>query len=504
MIDKHLPNRELEILNTKTDYFGHIDKGNAIIAFLKSSIDLKQTNMIALYGKWGSGKSTLMKYIGTELDNGNYKSLYFPAWEFEKDENLPLSLMHFISDKTGTSSIKVVKDFLDLAGDALLSGIKSVTIDAGIVKVNPKIIIDSAKEFDEKNKEKKKSAYNNTKEFKKKFIEAEKTIIEKTAKEKLIIFIDDLDRCEPENVLNLISIIKLFFTYSENIVFVFGCDKDAISKAVQYKYGEIIKADEYLEKVIDISFNMPKEISIKKLTEFYFPEHIECEGKQIIISDELEDFFKTINFVNPRQLKKALNKIEVLKSFKKLEFPQNNLIPKLTVDTEQDLMIVEFILFFVILHEFYNKTFLDLLRFSQKKASYTNIYRETMAINHNQTKVPFSSANSALLSNCCVLNDLNQSFDNIIGLIKTKSGRMSDELLFNYFLTIFTPVLYSDRLDGDSGRLFSSQFYHENNSEGDIIALKFCEFLIRKQNVVLSLKSDYKVIDFFRMCEVLL
>lgn len=502
---KHLPNRELGVLNSETDFFGRMDKGNAIISFLNSNIDdLNQTNMIALYGKWGSGKSTLMKYIGSELEKGDFKSLYFPAWEFEKDENLPLSLTHFIINETGVSGEKVVNTFLRNASEVLKSIGKGVSLETEFLKFDMEKVIKSEEEYYQNEVKKNESKYTKTRDFKGEFKTIEKNIIKKVGKKKIIIFIDDLDRCEPENVLTLISSIKLFFTYVENVVFMFGCDKDAISKAVHHKYGDIVKADEYLEKVIDISFNMPNDISINKLLNNYFPEYLNSEEAQKTVSEELEDFFKSINFINPRQLKKVLNKFEILKSFGQLDIPQNTLIPKLVINTEQDLMIVEFSLFFIILHEFYNETFFDLFRFSQKKANYTSIYRDTISLYNSQTKVAYSSANTSLHNNCCILNDLNQSFNQITALINSKAGRMQPELAFNYFITIFTPNLFSDKLDGDSGRSFISQFYHENNSKGDIITLKFCEFILRKQNILLTLKSDYKIIDFFRMCEILL
>ena len=506
MANKHLPNRELEILNSTTDFFGHIEKGNAIASFLTSNVNnLNQTNMIALYGKWGSGKSTLMKYIGTELEKSDYKSLYFPAWEFEKDENLPLSLLHFISDKTGTDKIGVVKEFLDLAGDASLSALKAITIDAGILKINPKVILDSADAYVEKNKEKSKSAYNNTKELKKKFAAAEKAIIKKLKKQKLVVFIDDLDRCEPENVLNLISAIKLFFTYSSEVIFMFGCDKDAISKAVKHKYGDIIKSDEYLEKVIDVSFNMPSDISINLLLQQYFPERIVSNEQEICVSEYIEDFFQTINFINPRELKKVLNKFEILKSFEVLPKPQSKLIPRININSEQDILMVEFVLLFIILHEFFNETFIELLRFSQKKVNYTDILRDAMITANAQKSVSFNQANMALHANCKILNSLDHSFKEIVDLINKNLGSNESLLLFNYFLTIFTPILYSDKFaPTDSGRAFISQFYHKNNSKGDIVSLKFCEYLFQKRDVLLNLKSEYKVADFFRMCQILL
>lgn len=508
MLNKHLPNRELEVLNSKTDFFGHIDKGNAIVSFLKSNIDnLSQTNMIALYGKWGSGKSTLMKYIGTELEKGDYKSLYFPAWEFEKDENLPVSLTHFISDRTGTSSVKIIKEFLALAGDALLSGIKSVTLDAGVIKINPKALIDSAQEYNQKIKEQNKSAYNNTKDFKKKFLEAEKVIIKKTKKKKLIIFIDDLDRCEPENVLNLISIIKLFFTYSENIVFVFGCDKDAIAKAVQHKYGDIINADEYLEKVIDVSFSMPNDISIHKLLNHYFPGETTVNNDIKNNSLFLQNFFKEINFTNPRKLKKVLNKYEIICDFKaqaNLSSIHRDLIPNIIINQNGDLIETIFVLVFIILYEFHQETFSDLLNYDKKIITYANALIEDSKRRNSGSSMTLSIAIAHVHTNGFASKSLNFSFNDIRNLIST-NDKSQKEARYNSFLSVFSPSNYTNKYNiTETGLSFISQFYNDKNSEGEKIALKFCEYLWNNYNNVLNTKSDYKMISFFKMCQILL
>ncbi|WP_152971434.1 P-loop NTPase fold protein [Lacinutrix algicola] len=37
--------------------------------------------MYSLYGEWGSGKSTLMKYLEKEL-KGDFNTFFFEAWEF--------------------------------------------------------------------------------------------------------------------------------------------------------------------------------------------------------------------------------------------------------------------------------------------------------------------------------------------------------------------------------------------------------------------------------------
>lgn len=505
---KHLPNRELGILDSSKDFFGHMDKGDAIVSFLSSNIEsMSQSNMIALYGKWGSGKSTLMKYIGTELEKGDFKSLYFPAWEYEKDENLPLSLLHFISDETGTSKMQVVKNLLKLAADASLSAIKSITIDAGVVKVNPKVIIDSANEYFEKEKEKNKSKYSTTKEFKKKFIDAEKEIVKKLSKHKLIIFIDDLDRCEPENVLNLISIIKLFFTYSENIVFVFGCDKEAIAKAIQHKYGNVINADEYLEKVIDVSFSMPNDFSIHKLLNHYFP------GETIVNNDNknnslfLQNFFKDINFINPRKLKKVLNKYEILCDFKRqtsLSSIQRDLIPNIIINQNGDLIETIFVLFFIILYEFHQETFSDLFNYDKKIITYANALIADSKRRDNTSGLTLSNALANVRGNGFVMKSLDVSFHDMKKLVISNDTNQK-ERRYNFFLSIFSPSNYTNKYNyTESGLSFISQFYDDKNSDGEKITLSFCAYLWNSRDEILSLNSNYKIINFFRMCQTLL
>lgn len=73
------------------------------------------------------------------------------------------------------------------------------------------------------------------------------------------IFIDDLDRCLPENIIKLIENIKHFLSVDGcNCVFILGIDKSALTSAIKARYGtEIITGDEYLEKIINISFHIP-------------------------------------------------------------------------------------------------------------------------------------------------------------------------------------------------------------------------------------------------------
>src|SRR5690606_31240326 len=72
--------------------------------------------------------------------------------------------------------------------------------------------------------------------FKEEFKRVESCLIAKGRKPKNIIFIDDLDRCDPEHTLALLSAIKLFFTYGEQTIFICGIDKKAVQEAIKTKY----------------------------------------------------------------------------------------------------------------------------------------------------------------------------------------------------------------------------------------------------------------------------
>lgn len=77
---------------------------------------------------------------------------------------------------------------------------------------------------------------------------------------KLIVAIDDLDRCLPENVLEVLEAIKLFIDFS-NTFFMIALDSNIIQQGLNMRYAhnefQNISAKDYCEKMIDLSFNIP-------------------------------------------------------------------------------------------------------------------------------------------------------------------------------------------------------------------------------------------------------
>ena len=203
---KLLSNLPIEELNTETDYLGILSKGELIKQFLighKENAD--QIKMFTLYGDWGSGKSTVMKYLQKELgkeSNKEFNTFFFEAWEYEKDENLALSLLEFLKNETESFNETYYVGFLKNLRRVLKGAVKSVNLEIGISDAT-KISFEPGKIIEEFEKQEQDSFYQSLKAIKEGFIEFEDQL-SKGKDEYNIIFIDDLDRCEPKHVLDLL------------------------------------------------------------------------------------------------------------------------------------------------------------------------------------------------------------------------------------------------------------------------------------------------------------
>jgi hypothetical protein len=82
----------------------------------------------------------------------------------------------------------------------------------------------------------------------------------------LFIFVDDLDRCLPEDALQVFEAIKLFLD-APGCAYVVALDRDVIRKGLAVRYGKpgeyskgqsLIDPDRYIEKTISLSFDLPR------------------------------------------------------------------------------------------------------------------------------------------------------------------------------------------------------------------------------------------------------
>lgn len=263
---------------------------------------------IGVFGDWGSGKSSIMKMLEQELnadDEGDTVCLYFNGWTFEGYDDAKAALIediliklrenkkvgHKIKDEV-TGLIKSVNwlragGFLlkNVAKPALLAyatGGASLLVDAVdkakyffsdtignsaqlIAKVDTeegKGIVKDLKAVLKKKEE------DDIPSIARKFREDFEKLINKTELKSLVILIDDLDRCNPERIIDNLEAIKLFLNVPKT-AFIIGADERIVRHAIECRYKtpnihsvEIEKykdiVTDYLEKLIQVPYRLPR------------------------------------------------------------------------------------------------------------------------------------------------------------------------------------------------------------------------------------------------------
>lgn len=273
---------EIKEINQENDIFGTYNKAKSICDFLELDSNkeiLEKNNLIAIYGSWGSGKSCLMKTIYNNLNSEKFDVMWFNTWKYEKDDNLAFSLFKYIGKDNFFDKIKENgSNVLNNAYGIFKSLAKGVELNLGIFNIKPGEAMDEAEKQDEKIKNDindQKCLWERIEEFESVF-----KSVKLNNDKRLVVFLDDLDRCESDNIITLISAIKLLLSINKNIIFIIGVDKTAVTLALKNKYNnDYNKADEYLEKIFSITFAR----HIKKvLRKYYFmKEYLKDKGIDI-------------------------------------------------------------------------------------------------------------------------------------------------------------------------------------------------------------------------------
>ncbi|MBO7226903.1 MAG: AAA family ATPase [Bacteroidales bacterium] len=217
----------------------------------------KEGTVIAINGEWGSGKTTFIRMWKQYLENNGFKALYFNAWE---DDFVSDPIVGLIGQfhKLGT------KDKIDSGlkrGTKFMLKLSSLIVKNTTEKYLGKDIVDiietATKIISDSLIEEIKNYENNTKSIEL-FREKLAKLVQKCSNEKPLVFIvDELDRCNPHYAVKVLERIKHLFTV-ENIVFVLSVDKTQLANSIRGYYGsDLINAEEYLKRFIDLELNLP-------------------------------------------------------------------------------------------------------------------------------------------------------------------------------------------------------------------------------------------------------
>lgn len=303
------PDKETEI-----DYlnFGYMVN---LVADIATNRDLSPST-IGLYGDWGSGKSSLMKLVQKKIEEEYPKDekkkdtvktlcIEFNGWLFEGYEDTKTSLCGAILDaladkkrfsKEVTDYAKELIKKIDINKilgkgvkyglDLFLSGGIGILTDLSLSSLLSTIKSNAgemqAKDIEEILSMLKKNDKTRTeiKNFRNDF----KDLLKKSKVENVVVFIDELDRCLPNTVLEVFEAMRLFL-FVEGMSFVIGADERLIQYSIKSKYKEVPGNNldigkEYLEKVIQYPLYIPQ------LTRAEVNQYLACLLLKQTLSDE--------------------------------------------------------------------------------------------------------------------------------------------------------------------------------------------------------------------------
>lgn len=325
--------KPLKIISDNTDYrenvaFGFDAYANAIAELIATKSN-KTPFTVGISGRWGSGKTTLMKRIEklllNDIPNDNnfrkIKTVWFQAWKYKNEDEILAALINDIfevldAEKTMLTKFKgeIIKNAKGLTKSLNYRKIFSVLSKAAINIDITEFIKDQ--DSDDLTYNEFLSFYDN---FEKEFDEIlwellgihkdEKLKDEKAA---LVIFIDDLDRCPLPKIIQILETIKIFMD-REGCIFIIGAAKDIIQEALkeEAKYGEV-DAEKFLEKIVQIEFPLPQK-TMENSDVFISEITMKLGVEEMVDKEDIKTILPILDF-NPRRIIALFNRINLQQS----------------------------------------------------------------------------------------------------------------------------------------------------------------------------------------------
>lgn len=232
--------------NPAQDLFGHAPFAKTLaraIRGYRSSDGI----VLALYGPWGSGKSTVLAYVQHELAGGAEEDrpvvVQFNPWWFSGQENLAKAFLGQLQAVLPTKYAGFAKigDLIADFSGALGGAAELVGKSFGIPFIG-KAVETGTKRLARKPKD--------VPALKKALSDL---LLEK--KKRVLVVIDDIDRLAPDEVRQLFTVIKALADFPY-MTYLLAFDREVAATAINEQTG--LPGERYLEKIIQVPFELPR------------------------------------------------------------------------------------------------------------------------------------------------------------------------------------------------------------------------------------------------------
>jgi len=285
-------------IKTYTDGFAHhkdlldrTEQGKHLSHLVET---LDDPTTIAVDGAWGAGKSHFLKcWVGEHLKNRtDTEALYFDAFQRDYLNDPLIALTGALTERLHDSNSQTpapkrqkmgetLRKYAPLVGrTALRIGVSTAIAAATGVFVTPNSSTENVSEAGAETLTDQTDDLINTfwqsQDGKRAAMKAFRDALEEFTEpdqdgkptRRLVIVVDELDRCRPDFALNLLEIIKHFFDVN-GVTFVLGTNLRAMQNHVIARYGAGIDAALYLQKFVSFSMRLgDKKFSFNQSTQY--------------------------------------------------------------------------------------------------------------------------------------------------------------------------------------------------------------------------------------------
>ena len=199
--------------------------------------------VIGIYGGWGTGKTSIINMIENEILNfEDDKTIFirFTPWNYSDKDNLIRLFFESLKIKLNIQRNKKINNAIDNYLEALDILTIFPFFNTNLVGIFKKII---------------KSIRNNNEISD---LETNKRSLEKhlvETKKKIIVVIDDLDRLTNIQIREIFQLVKQVADFP-NLIYILSMDRDVVARALTEVQN--IDGNDYLEKIVQIPFEIPK------------------------------------------------------------------------------------------------------------------------------------------------------------------------------------------------------------------------------------------------------
>jgi len=291
----------------------------ALVDFIKQT-DTPMT--IGVQGEWGSGKTSLLNQIWSKLeksndehdDDHNYLQIWVNSWEHSllctPEECLLKIINEIIVELLNADVDKNKRDAIKEGVQSLMKG--ALRISSSLAAGNA-----GAQAVD--------SLFNNESNTIKKLRQQLKELVQEIKNletnpyQRVVVYVDDLDRIEPKDAVKILELLKNIFNVPD-CVFVLAIDYQVVVKGLKEKFGKPSPENDwefraFFDKIIQLPFSMPMaSYDIGKYVLSLLENIAYYDSEKDELSEELIEPLVTLSIgTNPRSIKRLINSLSLIK-----------------------------------------------------------------------------------------------------------------------------------------------------------------------------------------------